>query len=145
MKRVISWVILAAAAYGAIWVCGIVSGVVLSLAAKVLSSGTAIILLILFGGGGTLAVVSVAFVLLASVVMSLSETVCASKNGVRYRVAGIIIMVLYALFVIGILAGVIQTMARTAGIVSGIIYFYFGLMLLFVSFSEKRIMWASRS
>lgn len=141
MKRFLSWVVLAVCSYLALILCGVVSNVVMSLVNLILNSKTALIIWILLGGGGGFVGVSVAFALLAGVVMSLSESVCASGKGTRYKVAGGIIMAVYAFMVIGLLAGFVRAALFVPGLVSNILYFYFGLMLLLVSHSDKRIIW----
>ena len=141
MKRLFSWIVLVICSYLALMACGFICGIAYSLVIKILSSKTLLILWILLGGGGLFAVISTLFALLAGIVMSLSEVVCASRKGTRYKVVAGICMAFYGLMAIGLVVGFVQSSHNGMALAGYILSFYFGLILLIVSFSENRIMW----
>ena len=138
MRRFLSWVVMAVCAYICLIICGTVSGIITSLLYRILSSTTLVILFILLGGAGGLTAVSFICLVFAGLVTKVSDLVCVSAKGTRYRVGGIIIMVLYAFLLIGILVGFVQGGDKTAFIIRQVVYMLFGLFLFIASYSRDK-------
>lgn len=140
MKRFLSWLVLVVVSYICLVLVDVIKQVVLAVIFKIASSGVAIVILILLGGGGGLSIVGIAMMMMAVFDVSLSDLICKSEKGTRYKVVGWIMVAVYGVIMLLALLGKVAIKGSALSFYAGyIMYVLFGFFIIGVGLSDSRM------
>lgn len=133
MKRFLSWIVLLICSYVSLLACSVLYRIVLRIIYWLMGSRLALVLVVLLGGGGTLTFGLVILIALAHYTTVISDAVCRSENGLRYKVVGGIAAVVYTVGAALIFFGLANSSTACTAAIANIIYALYGIVLIFAA------------
>lgn len=137
MKRVLSWFVLAACAYVAMLLYGLIMSLAMILFGMIHNSSAVVFwVIVILLGSVVLSLFGFLLYLFSHICVKASDSVCRSDTGRRYKVTGILIAAYNILLLIGLAVGFVGSRNNAVTIISNIVSALFGVFIIIAGASR---------